>query len=192
MCSLTTQAARKAESSVDPESIPSADETIDDSEPTAGELEECAAADQTPGDATCDMTGASTGEQEDYGPSISELELNGDECDSEVYLPADRNSYSPSSSESEESLGPPASVIEDDEVQGSPHKEVQVVTPGKSQTDADATHPACPRFTALEHGIVTCIVAHKDTRPTDPGASVSEIVHFLATEGIPFSAYELA
>lgn len=188
MCSLITKAARKAESSVDPESIPSADETIDDSEPTSGELEECAAADQTPGDAICDMTGASTGEQADYVPSISELELNGDECDSEVYLPADRNSYSPSSTESEGSLGSP----EDDEVKGSPHKEVQVVTPGKSQTDAKAVHPACPRFTALEHGIVTCIVAYKDTRPTDPGASVSEIVHFLATEGIPFSAYELA
>lgn len=189
MCSLTTQAARKAESLAEPEITQSVDERTSDSEPSAEELEECAAAEQMTSDS---MTVASAAEQADYGPSISELELNGDECDSEVYLPADRNSYSPSSSESEESLGPPASVIEDDEVKGSPHKEVQVVTPGKSQTDADAIHPACPRFTALEHGIVTCIVAHKDTRPTDPGASVSEIVHFLATEGIPFSAYELA
>lgn len=185
MCSLTTQAARKAESLAEPEITQSVDERTSDSEPSAEELEECAAAEQMTSDS---MTVASAAEQADYVPSISELELNGDECDSEVYLPADRNSYSPSSSESEGSLGSP----EDDEVKDSPHKEVQVVTPGKSQTDADATHPACPRFTALEHGIVTCIVAYKDTRPTDPGASVSEIVHFLATEGIPFFPHELA
>lgn len=186
---LVTQGIRKAESSDDPESTPSVGETMDDSEPTAGELEECAIAEHTPG---ASMSVASTGEQEDYGPSVSELDLAGEEYDSEIYLPADRNSYLLSSSESEDCLGLPASVIEDDNIRVSPHKEVQAATPGRSQTYADAALPACPRFTVLEHGIVTCIVAHKDTCPTDPGPSVSEIVHFLLTEGIPFSPHELA
>lgn len=184
---LTTQAARKAESSAEPGSTPSVGETMGDSEPSAGELEEYAAAEQTSGDS---LTVASAEEPENC--TISELVLSGEDHASEIYLPADRNSYSPSVSDSEESG--PASIVEsaarDDAIHDSHHEEVQVATPERSQYDADAAHTACPRFTALEHGIVTCIVEHKDKCPT--GASVSEIVHFLSTEGIPFTPRELA
>lgn len=159
-----------------------------DSEPSAEELEECAATEQTPGDA---MAEAAAGGLEDCH-TISELVLSGEDHASELYLPADRKSYSPSVSDSEESS--PASIVEsaarDDEIHDSHREEVQVATPERSQYDADAAHTACPRFTALEHGIVTCIVEHKDECPT--GASVSEIVHFLSTEGIPFTPRELA
>lgn len=185
---LTTQATRKAESSAEPGSTPSVGETMGgDSEPSAGELEEYAAAEQTSGDS---LTVASAEEPEDC--TISELVLSGEVHAPELYLPADRNSYSPSTSDSEESG--PASIVEsaarDDEIHDSHHEQVQVATPERSQYDADAAHTACPRFTALEHGIVTCIVEHKDECPT--GASVSEIVHFLSTEGIPFTPRELA
>ena len=126
------------------------------------------------------MSVASDSARELEDCSVSELELANDDRESDiVYVPADRNPYPPpatTAADDEESENVVDSVADETESQ-------EDVTPGNADS-------VCSRFTAVERGIVFSIVENKDNSPT--GSNVSEIVHFLSAEGIPFSPDELA